>query len=143
MAFEVSVFLENKIAHFEGITNILKSEQINIRSLILTNILHGWGVLNLLVDNPEKAYQVLTNKGNSVALREVIALEMKDETGGLDELLVKISRAGIHIENAYTRLISQTGMAILVLDVPDVIQAKQLLVQNNIPILEDATVYGL
>lgn len=137
------MFLENKIAHFEGITNILKSEQINIRSLTLTNILHGWGVLNLLVDNPEKAYQALTGKGNSVALREVIALEMKDETGGLDELLVKISRAGIHIENAYTRLISQTGMAILVLDVPDVIEAKQLLAQNSIPILDDATVYGL
>jgi hypothetical protein len=143
MAFEVSVFLENKIAHFEGITNILKSEQINIRSLTLTNILHGWGVLNLLVDKPEKAYQALTGKGNSVALREVIALEMKDETGGLDELLVKISRAGIHIENAYTRLISQTGMAILVLDVPDVIEAKQLLAQNSIPILADESVYGL
>lgn len=142
MAFEVSVFLENKITHFEGITNILKAEGINIRSLILNNILHGWGVLNLLVDQPEKAYQVLTDKGNSVSLREVIALEMKDETGGLDELLVKISRAGIHIENAYTRLISAANLAILVLDVPDVLEAKKLLLQNGIPILDDKTVYG-
>ncbi|MGC9354809.1 MAG: hypothetical protein ACP5D9_13280 [Mariniphaga sp.] len=142
MAFEISVFLENKIAHFEGITNVLKAEQINIRSLTLTNILHGWGVLNLLVDQPEKAYQALTGKGNSVALREVIALEMKDETGGLDELLVQIARVGIHIENAYTRLISQTNMAILVLDVPDVIEAKKRLAQNGISILDDKAVYG-
>ncbi|WP_372946947.1 hypothetical protein [Mariniphaga sp.] len=142
MAFEISVFLENKIAHFEGITNILKKEQINIRSLTLSNILHGWGVLNLLVDKPEKAYQALSEKGNSVALREVIALEMKDEAGGLDELLVQIARVGIHIENAYTRLISQTNMAILVLDVPDVLEAKKLLEQNGIPILDDQTVYG-
>ncbi len=143
MAFEISVFLENKIAHFEVITNILKSEQINIRSLTLINMVHGWGVLNLLVDKPEEAYQALTGKGNSVALREVIALEMKDEAGGLDELLVKISKTGIHIENAYTRLIAQTGMAILVLDVPDVIEAKKLFVQNSIPILADSVVYGL
>lgn len=142
MAFEVSVFLENKIAHFEEITNILKAEQVNIRSLTLTNILHGWGVLNLLVDQPEKAYQALTGKGNSVALREVIALEMKDEAGGLDELLVKIARSGIHIENAYTRLISQTNMAILLLDVPDVLEAKKLLIQNGITILDDKIVYG-
>ena len=142
MAYEISVFLENKIAHFEGITNILKKEQINIRSLTLSNILHGWGVLNLLVDKPEKAYQALSEKGNSVALREVIALEMKDEAGGLDELLVKIARVGIHIENAYTRLISQTNMAILVLDVPDVLEAKKLLALNGIPILDDQTVYG-
>ena len=142
MAYEISVFLENKIAHFEGITNILKKEKINIRSLTLSNILHGWGVLNLLVDKPEKAYQALSEKGNSVALREVIALEMKDEAGGLDELLVQIARVGIHIENAYTRLISQTNMAILVLDVPDVLEAKKLLEQNGIPILDDQKVYG-
>jgi hypothetical protein len=142
MAFEISVFLENKIAHFEGITNVLKSEKINIRSLTLSNILHGWGVLNLLVDQPEKAYRLLAEKGNSVVLREVIALEMKDEAGGLDELLVKIARVGIHIENAYSRLISETGMAILVLDVPDVLEAKKRLEQNGIPILNDATVYG-
>jgi len=142
MAFEISVFLENKIAHFEGITNVLKSKKINIRSLTLSNILHGWGVLNLLVDQPEKAYKLLTDKGNSVVLREIIALEMKDEAGGLDELLVKIARVGIHIENAYSRLISETGMAILVLDVPDVLEARKRLEQNGISILDDKTVYG-
>ena len=68
---------------------------------------------------------------------------MKDETGGLDELLVKIARAGIHIENAYTRLIRQTGMAILVLDIPDILEARKLLTQCGISILDDSVVYGL
>lgn len=142
MAFEVSVFLENKISHFEGITGLLKKEKINIRSMTLNNILHGWGVLNLLVDQPEKAYQVLSDKGNSVALREVIALEMKDEAGGLDELLVKISRAGIHIENAYSRLISENKMAILILEVPDVLEAVRRLEINGVSVLDDKLVYG-
>lgn len=142
MAFEVSIFLENKIAHFEKITGILKNEKINIRSMTLNNIYHGWGVLNLLVDQPEKAYQILSEKGNSVALREVIALEMKDEAGGLDELLVKISRAGIHVENAYSRLISENKMAILVLEVPDVLEATRRLEVNGIRILDDKIVYG-
>ena len=142
MAFEVSIFLKNKIAHFEGITGILKEEKINIRTLTLNNIYHGGGVLNLLVDQPEKAYQILSEKGNSVVLREVIALEMKDETGGLDELLIKISRAGIHIENAYTRLILENRMAILLLEVPDVLEATRRLEVNGIRILDDAVVYG-
>ena len=143
MAFEVSVFLENKIAHLERITNILKSEQINIRSLNLLNMMHGWGILNLLVDKPDRAYQVLADLGNSVTLHEVIALEMKDESGALDELLVKVSKAGIHIKNAYTRLIAENGMAIIVLDVPDVLEAQRLLAQNNIPVLDDKIVYGI
>ncbi|NLO01375.1 MAG: amino acid-binding protein [Bacteroidales bacterium] len=141
MAFEVSVFLENKIAHLEGITNVLKSENINIRSLTLSNIMHGWGVLNLLVDQPEKAYKVLTEKGNSVFLREVIVLGMKDEAGSLDELLIKLSRTGIHIENAYTRLVSETNTALMVLDVPDVIEAGNRLLKNGIHILDDDSVY--
>jgi hypothetical protein len=108
----------------------------------LNNINHGWGVLNLLVDQPEKAYRLLTESGNSVVFREVIALEMKDETGGLDELLIDISRAGIHIESAYTRLIADNKTAILLLEVPDVIEATQKLNQNNINIIDDRLVYG-
>lgn len=142
MVFEVSVFLENKIAHFEKITSILKKEGINIRTLTLNSMPHGWGVLNLLVDQPEKAYKVLSDTNNSVAMREVIALEMKDETGGLDELLVKISRAGIHIDNAYTRLIAQNNMAILLLEVPDILEATRRLEINHVRILDAKTVYG-
>lgn len=142
MAFELSVFLENKISHFEEITRNLKNEKINIRSLMLNNIYHGWGVLNLLVDQPEKAYKVLSEVGNSVVMREVIALEMRDESGGLDELLVKIARAGIHIESAYSRVISDNKTAILLLEVPDVIEATQRLKRNDITIIDDQLVYG-
>ncbi len=142
MAYEISVFLKNKISHFEEITRNLREENINIRCLTLSNINHGWGALNLLVDEPEKAYQVLTASGNSVVLRQVIALEMKDEAGGLDELLLKLSKAGIHIESAYTRLIADDKIAILLLEVPDYIEAIQRLKSNNIPIVDESFVYG-
>lgn len=142
MAFEISVFLKNKISHFEEITSVLKEENINIRSLTLTNIMHGWGVLNLLVDKPEKGYKVLSDRGNSVSLREVIALEMRDRAGGLDDLLAKVARAGIHIESAYTRLVSENQMAILILEVPDVLEAVRRLEINGVKILDDKIVYG-
>lgn len=142
MAFEITVFLENKISHFEKITGILKKEKINIRSLTLSNINHGWGVLNMLVDQPEKAYEKLTGEGNSVVMREIIALEMKDQAGGLDDLLIQISRAGIHIESAYSRVISQNNLAVLILEVPDVIEATRKLVQKGITVLSDEMVYG-
>ncbi len=142
MAFEISIFLENKINHLEEVTSALKNHEINIRSLLLNNIHHGWSVLNLLVDQPEEAYKILTEKGNSVSLREIIALEMKDKAGGLDDLLVKISRAGIHIESAYSRLITENQLAILILEVPDVLEATRRLEVNGIRVLDDKTVYG-
>lgn len=143
MAFEISVFLKNKITHFEEITRNLKKEKINIRSLTLNNINHGWGVLNLLVDQPEKAYQVLSESGNSVVMREVIALEMKDKSGGLDELLIKLSRTGIHIESAYSRLIDNNKTAILLIEVPDVLEAIRSLSGNKIQVMDDKIVYGI
>ncbi|RIJ45610.1 amino acid-binding protein [Maribellus luteus] len=142
MAFEISVFLENKINHLEKITGLLKSASINIRSLTLNSIMNGWGVLNLLVDQPEKAYQLLAESGHSVTMQELIALEMKDEAGGLDELLVKIARAGIHIESVYTRLIAENNMAILLLEVHDVLEAVRRLEINKVKILDDKVVYG-
>jgi hypothetical protein len=142
MAFEISVFLKNKITHFEEITRTLKQGDINIRSLMLNNINHGWGMLNLLVDQPEKAYELLTGAGNSVVMREVIALEMKDEAGGLDELLIHLSRAGIHIDSAYSRLVGDKKTAVLLIEVPDGIEAQQQLRKNNIGILSDEVVYG-
>jgi hypothetical protein len=142
MAYEVSIFLKNKIGHFEEITGQLRDSRINIRSLTLNDISHGWGMLNLLVDNPEKAYTILTGKGHSVIMREVIALEMKDETGALDELLIKLARAGIHFDNAYTRLLSKKNMAILILEVADVMEAKERLAKNNIEVLDNSVVYG-
>ncbi len=143
MAFEISVFLKNKITHFEEITSALKKENINISSMTLMNIYQGWGVVKLLVSQPEKAYQILSDRGDSVSLREIIALEMKDSAGGLDELLVKVARAGIHIESAYSRLLSGTNTAVLILEVTDVLEAKRRLEINGVTILDDKTVYGI
>ncbi len=62
MAYEVSIFLENKIGHFERITRILKENKINIRSMSVNDTANGWGILNLLVNNPQKAYDALAAK---------------------------------------------------------------------------------
>ncbi|MCK3684111.1 hypothetical protein [Maribellus sp. YY47] len=142
MAFTLSVFLENKITRFEEVTASLRSERINIRSLSLTGMPHGWGILNLLVDQPERAYKLLSDKGNSVSMEEVIAVAMEDEAGGLDEMLLKIAKAGIHVENAYTRLIAEKNIAVLLLVVQDFIEAKKRLEANHVVVLDDKIVYG-
>jgi hypothetical protein len=143
MAYEVSVFLENKIGHFERITRILKETKINIRSMALNNTSNGWGILDLLVDNPEKAFNALAEKGISVALREIIALEMKDVSGGLDDLLLKVSKANVNFDNAYGRIVQENKSAILLLDVGDVDDAKKKLLEAGVKIMDDKKVYGI
>lgn len=142
MAFQVSVFLENKIGHFERVTRVLKDIQVNIRTMTLNNTANGWGILNLLVNDPEKAYAALSEQGFSVSLREVIALRMEDRPGGLDNLLVKIAEAGISFDNAVGRITEEHKTALLVLDVPDIESARAKLRKAGISELPDDVVYG-
>lgn len=142
MAKEVSIFLENKVGHFERITSILKLNQINILSMSLNDTVNGWGILNLLVNNPEKAFHALSDEGISVALRDVIAVEIEDEAGGLNELLQNVARAKINFNNAYGRNIRENKTAILLLDVPDFQDSVSKLTECGIEILPDEKVYG-
>jgi hypothetical protein len=142
MAYQVSVFLENKIGHFERVTRVLKEINVNIRTMTLTNTANGWGILNLMVSDPEKACESLSEQGFSVALREVIALRMVDKPGGLDDLLVRIAGAGISFDNAVGRITDEGKSAILILDVRDPSEAREKLKAAGIYELESHIVYG-
>ena len=87
MAYQVSIFLENKIGHLERVTAVLKDAQINIRTMNLNHTASGWGILNLVLSDPIMAHQLLIDNGLSAALREIVVIEMIDQPGGLDDLL--------------------------------------------------------
>lgn len=142
MAQQVSIFLENKTGHFERVTNVLRANGINIRSMTLTHTVSGWGILNLLVDKPEKACDALTNAGLSAALRKVLAFGMEDHPGGLDEILMKVAHAGVNILNAYGRVISKNEQALLIIDVDDYDLALSMLDTEGLQPLADELVYG-
>ncbi|WP_321374396.1 hypothetical protein [uncultured Draconibacterium sp.] len=142
MAYEVSIFLENKIGHFERITRVLKEAQINIRSMAINDTANGWGILNLIVNDPIKAKEALFEKGVSVALRKVIALEMRDEAGGLDDLLMEVAKAEVNFDNAVGRVITEKQKAILILNVDDYAESIEKLEKQGVQIIDDNTVYG-
>lgn len=142
MAYEVSIFLENKIGHFERITSVLKEAKINIRSMAINDTANGWGILNLIVNDPIKAKDALSEKGVSVALRKVIALEMRDEAGGLDDLLMEVAKAEVNFDNAVGRVITEKQKAILILNVDDYAESIKKLEQQGVQIIDDQTVYG-
>jgi len=141
MAYQVSVFLENKIGHMERITAVLKAAGINILTMNLNHTTGGWGIVNLLVDQPELAYRQLSDAGISAALRRIVVLPMEDKPGSLDGLLRKIAGAGINFTTAYGR--SGRGTAWFVVDTEDIPDAETMLKSAGLEILPDETVYTL
>lgn len=143
MAYQVSIFLENKIGHLERVTAVLKAARINIRTMNLNHTASGWGILNLVVSNPMLAHHLLNENGLSSALREIVAIEMMDHPGGLDDLLQEIVKAGVNFTNAYGRSAYASGNAYFVIDTEDVHDARQKLLQAGLKILSDETIYGI
>lgn len=143
MAYQVSIFLENKIGHLKQVTSVLKMADINIRSMHLNHTASGWGILNLVVSDPAEAYRLLNEKGISAATRKIAALKMADQPGGLDFLLGKIADAGVNFINAYGRVVNDREEAIFVLDIEDITDAELKLKNAGLEILPDDIVYGL
>ena len=142
MAYQVSIFLENKIGHLERVTAVLKTAKINIRTMNLNHTANGWGILNLVVSNPELAHSLLIENGLSAALREIVVIEMIDQPGGLDDLLKGIVNAGVNFTNAYGRSGYRNQNAYFVIDPEDVSHAKQKLVDAGLNIMPDESIYG-
>jgi hypothetical protein len=143
MTYQVSIFLENKLGHLERVTAVLKDAEINIRSLHLNHTSNGWGILNLVVSNPELANQLLNDKGMSAALREIVVVKMTDQPGGLDRLLKDIVKAGVNFTNAYGRVVNDGDSAFFVIDVQDIPDARIKLEQVGLEIIADRLVYGI
>jgi len=143
MTYQVSIFLENKLGHLERVTAVLKEAEINIRSLHLNHTANGWGILNLVVSNPELAYQLLNEKGMSAALREIVVVKMTDKPGGLDGLLKDIVKAEVNFTNAYGRVVNDGDSAFFVIDVQDIPEARTKLANVGLEIIKDHLVYGI
>ena len=143
MTYQVSIFLENKLGHLEKVTAVLKEAEINIRSMHLNHTANGWGILNLVVSNPELAHQLLNDKGMSAALREIVVVRMEDKPGGLDSLLKDIVKAGVNFTNAYGRVVNDGDSAFFVIDVQDIPDARINLANVGLEIIPDHLVYGI
>ena len=142
MTYQVSIFLENKLGHLERVTSVLKDAAINIRSMHLNHTTNGWGILSVVVSDPEQALQRFNAAGMSAALREIIVVKMTDQPGGLDSLLKDIVKAGVNFTNAYGSVIQGNDTAFFVIDIQDFPGARATLEKVGLEVVADDVVYG-
>ncbi|MDZ4132835.1 MAG: ACT domain-containing protein, partial [Dethiobacteria bacterium] len=101
MIKQISVFLENKSGRLVRVAQVLGEAKINIRGLSIADT-SDFGILRMIVDQPDKAIIELKDKGIMATVTEVIAMEVPDNPGGLATILSYMQEAGINIEYIYT-----------------------------------------
>ena len=139
---QISVFLENKAGRLRELTETLSAQDLNIRALSLADTT-DFGILRMIVNQPEEAFAALKDKGFAAAATEVLAVEVPDRPGGLAGVLGVLSDEGINVEYMYAFVEKKAGNAAVVLRVEELEKASTLLSGAGVTILEAEEVYNL
>ena len=97
---QLSVFMENKVSRLNEVLLQLKTSKVNVLSLSLADT-SEFGVLRLIVDNPEEGRKVLKENGFSARLTKVLAIKLPNEVGTLQGVLEVLGKAGMNVEYMY------------------------------------------
>ncbi|MGE4284444.1 MAG: ACT domain-containing protein [Clostridia bacterium] len=139
---QISVFLENKSGRLAEVTGILGENDIDISALSIADTT-DFGILRLIVNQPEKAEEALKKHGFTVSCTSVIAIAIVDEPGGLAAALKILDNAAIGIEYMYAFVGKTTNEALVILRVEEPERAVKELDANNIRVLPSEQVYKL
>ena len=97
---QLSVFVENKSGRLAEVSEALAGAGINILALSIADSV-DYGVLRMIVDQPEKAVEVLKAANCAVNLTQVIAFGLPEETGAFAKIARVLADADISMEYVY------------------------------------------
>ena len=97
---QLSVFIENREGRLEQVTQVLKEQNINILSLSMADTTE-YGLLRMVVSNPELARNALREAGFSAMLTDVLAVKLEDQVGELHKMTHILCSQGLNIEYMY------------------------------------------
>ncbi len=132
---QISIFIENKSGRLAEVSGILGDSGVNIRALSLADT-SDFGILRLIVDDSEKALQVLRDNHFTVNKTEVIGVEVPDVPGGLSSILQILDRNTINVEYMYAFVERSGGNAVIIFRFDNVDEAIQVLRDKGVNILK-------
>ena len=139
---QISIFLENRAGRLAEVMKLLGDNGINIRALSLADT-SDFGILRLIVNEPDKAYDILKQGGFAACETEVIAVEIIDEPGGLSSVLEILNAENINVEYLYAFVEKSKDNAIVVFRFEELDKVIEILRKGKVNILRGEYVYRL
>ncbi|MCX7714297.1 MAG: ACT domain-containing protein [Clostridia bacterium] len=139
---QISVFVENKFGRLAEIISILGNNNIDISALSIADTT-DFGILRLIVNDPNLAEKVLKDNGLAVKSTEVIAVAVEDKPGGLARVLNILKDANISIEYMYAFIGKSESGALVIIRVDQPNEAINVLKNSGIEIIKASDVYRL
>ncbi len=126
---QLAVFIQNRAGRVSEVTGLLGESGVNIRGFSVADTA-DYGILRLVVDDPDAALVVLRDGGFTVREDEVVCIDLHDRPGSLANALKIVADAGVNIEYIYSMVATY-----VVLNVEDVDRALELLADKPIKLV--------
>jgi hypothetical protein len=140
-AIQISIFLENTGGRIAEATSILAKAGVNIRALSLADTT-DFGVLRLIVSDVDKVEKALKDHGFTVGKTNVVAVQVEDRPGGLNDILQILAQAEINVEYIYA-LLKEGKNAVMIFRFDNTDNALRVLEKNKIRVFSGEEVYNL
>ena len=141
VAKQLSVFIENRQGRLGEVLNVLKTNGVNILSLSLADTTE-YGLLRLIVNNPELGKEKLAEDGFSTILTDVLVLKITHQSGSLQGLLQILADEGVNIEYMYGLSIDGEEASV-VLKTTDISKAETVLEGQGVKTLSTKDISNL
>ncbi len=114
---QLSVFLENRAGRLDEVLQILGANDVNIVALSMADTA-DYGMMRMIVSNPQKGRAVLKEAGITAMLTDVVALRVPHAAGSLAKAMHQIVDGEINVEYMYAFANGADASAVIRCDDP-------------------------
>ncbi|MGZ7160706.1 MAG: acetolactate synthase [Methanobacterium sp.] len=139
---QLSIFLENKKGRMKNALDALEKGDVNIRALSIADT-SDFGILRLIVPDPEGTKKLLEDNNFVVKIGEVIAVRMEDEPGNLGKILGILDENDINLEYLYAFVEEKENRAIVLLHPENIDNGIKVLQDGRAELISDNEFYEL
>ncbi len=139
---QLSVFIENKAGRLSEILNVLSENNIDISAMSIAETTE-FGVLRMIVSDPDTAKVKLRESGVIVKTTNVIGMVLDDTPGSMAKAITLLSNSGITVEYSYAFLSSNNKGALIVIRTDDAEKTEKVLTDAGIGMINPAEVYRI
>ena len=126
---QFSVLAENRVGRLYDLTALLKNNNVHIMALTVLDTTDS-SILRLIVDDPDKARELMINNDFPYTEVDVLAVEINDESD-LKDVLAALLEAEINIHYVYSFIKRPEGKSALVFNIEDADVASQSLTSRG------------
>lgn len=130
---QFSVFVQNRVGRLFDLTAILKGNDVHVMAITVLDTTDS-SIVRLVVDDPDKARELMINNDFPYTECDVLAVEINDESQ-LRDVLAALLEAEINIHYIYSFIKRPEGRSALALNVEDSDVASQALAHRHFRVL--------